>query len=546
MADPPKNKQSTVVSSSFIAAKADVDALYNSVVGIVSSLRSTDPITPGIIPERSDDNIGSVFGESTLNSLYRAIGLPAVRNDDQLGSKYTVAEKSQDGSLNYFTLAAAGIDSSKLKSLEDREIKLAQIRPLDIPPSPTPDNVLKGTRVMRDTVLPNSGAAAQPKWRQSLFPMLVCGDVTVYPRERNLAPLFYDKNTFVGDIRQQRPFLEYIILSKLSPLDDGAASGELIASVIKSITPAVTVFNKKELNAINIDKITKELNSSEDQSLMSLRLIQKLYSCLTDCSEDYFRSREQVLQTLDQASYVPIFNGRSPSVAQGYFDITYDKQIELLNSAGIEGERLAVAVKQKSPTLDTEIAKIEVEIAKLSVFFTMTSSSSTSTSDSVSRLVDLTSSNEMIADTFEDIIVQICTVDRRELQQRLNSKKQELDRQRSELERLRQKMDVFTGETLGFSIFDFLAIMIALYESPVSDLVGLLNQDARARLNKIQKLHTLDLDPTNPFADINAFAFGVVPVPDVKDALSRLENKVEEVLNIATAIFNLAGKTDKK
>jgi hypothetical protein len=99
-------------------------------------------------------------------------------------------------------------------------------------------------------------------------------------------------------------------------------------------------------------------------------------------------------------------------------------------------------------------------------------------------------------------------------------------------------MDVFTGETLGFSIFDFLAIMIALYESPVNDIVGLLNQDARARLNKIQKLHTLDLDPTN--------AVGAAPVPDVTTALSKLENKVAEVLNIATAIFNLAGKTDKK
>lgn len=545
MANNPVNKQSTIDSSTFINAKADISALYTNIVNIVLSMRSDDPLKPGQIPARSDEDLGSVTGESALNALYRAIGLPAVRRDSAL-TEFNLAQKSQDGTINYFTASELGLDEDELTQLEDREKTLAQNRPLDVPPPASPSNILRGTKLMVNRVLPNVGApkddssSAQPSSRQKLFPMVVCGDVTVYPRERATAPLFYDNDSFVADIRQQRPLIEYIILSKLAPLYDEQAASQLVDSIVKTASSAAGAQTSGAATTASVDRLRNELQRSEGQSLLSLRLIQKLYSFISECAGTYSEAREAILRALERVSYVPVLNGRSPDVRQGSYDITYDDQIRLLKEAGEEGVK--IAEKIKAPTLDKEIAELETEIAKLSVFFTLGNSASASASDTVTRIADLIDSENARSDTFEDIILQICTVDREELRTKLATKLQERDRQRAELERLRQLMDVYTGETLGFSIFDFLAIMIALYISPVNDLVGLLNKDARARLRRIPGLNTLTPNTGNPFDDINSLQFlGDIPAPI---ALDRLKGRVTEVLDFATAVFE--AKKDKK
>jgi hypothetical protein len=537
MTSKPTNKQSTI-DSSFINAKADIAALYDSIVNIVLSLRSDDPLKSGVIPERSDEDLGSVAGESTLNALYRAIGLPAVRNDEALAS-YTLAQKSQDGSLNYIPLIELGFGQEELTKVESRERILAQKRPLDVPPPATSENVLRGTRLMIDRILPNAGVKVlggngetsdKSSSRQSLFPMVVCGDVTVYPRERATAPLFYDKTSFVADIRQQRPLIEYIILSKLSSIPDDSSTEQLIKAIVEVVASSAAAQSKGAARVADVEQLKRDLQSSEDQSLLSLRLIQKLYSFLSECAVKYFDARESVARALERVSYVPVLNGNTPGTRQGSYDISYDEQVRLLGLAGSDGYKLAE--KLKPPTLDKEIADIETEIARLSIFFTIGISSSASVSDTVQRVIDLVDAEKAISDTFEDIIVQICTVDRQELQKNLATKQQERDRQRSELENLRQLMDLCTGETLGFSIFDFLAIMIALYISPVNDLIGLLNRDAKARLRRISGLSTFVPDG----------AAG--QETSASDALKKLEGRVTEVLSVATAIFE--AKKDKK
>ena len=525
MAGDPVNKQSTIDSSTFINAKADIGALYTNIVKIVLSMRSDDPLKPGQIPARSDEDLGSVTGESALNALYRAIGLPAVRRDSAL-TEFNLAQKSQDGTINYFTVLELELDEDRLVKLETREKTLAENRPLDVAPPASSSNILRGTKLMVNRVLPNAGApkeggsSTQPSSRQKLFPMIVCGDVTVYPRERATAPLFYDNESFVADIRQQRPLLEYIILSKLATLYDEKSAEQLIGSIVKKISDVSP--------ATDEDKLRGSLKSEQGQSLLSLRLIQKLYVFISECAGSYSEAREAILRALERVSYVPVLNGRSPDIKQGSHDITYDDQIRLLKEAGAEGE--GIAEKIKAPTLDKEIAELETEIARLSVFFTLGSSASASVSDTVTRIADLVDSENARSDTFEDIILQICTVDREDLRAKLATKLQERDRQRAELEQFRQRMDTFTGETLGFSIFDFLAIIIALYISPVSDLIGLLNKDARARLLRIPGLSPQALDAADD-----------IPAPT---ALKNLEGRVTEVLDFATAVFE--AKKDKK
>jgi len=545
MSSDPVNKQSTIDSSTFVNAKADISALYTNVVKIVLSMRSDDPLKPGQIPARSDEDLGSVTGESALNALYRAIGLPAVRRDSAL-TEFNLAQKSQDDTINYFTLSELGLDEADLVGLETRETTLAQNRPLAVPPPASPSNVLRGTKLMVNRVLPNIGApkeggsSTQPSSRQKLFPMIACGDVTVYPRERATAPLFYDNQSFVADIRLQRPLIEYVILSKLAKLYDEEAASQLIDSIVKTASSAAGAQTSGAATSASVDQLRNELQRSSGQSLLSLRLIQKLYSFISEVASTYSEVRESVLRALERVSYVPVLNGRSPDIKQGSYDITYDDQIRLLKEAGAEGA--GIAEKIKAPTLDKEIAELETEIAKLSVFFTLGSSASASVSDTVTRIADLVDSENARSDTFEDIILQICTVDREDLRAKLAAKLQERDRQRAGLEQFRELMDVYTGETLGFSIFDFLAIIIALYISPVSDLIGLLNKDARARLFRIPGLSTQALDAGNPFADLNALQFlGFTPVAVARE---RLEGRVAEVLDFATAVFE--AKKDKK
>lgn len=539
MANQPINKQSTIDSSSFITAKADIGALYDAIVNIIFSLRSDDPITPGVIPSRSDENLGSTAGESTLNAFYRTLGLPAVRRDSAL-TQYGPSQKSQDGTLNYFTLSELQLDEEELIKLEIREQSLSQTRPLDIPPPASPDNILKGTRLMVERTLPSAGVSGKSdgsSGRAAIFPMLVCGDVAVYPRERATAPFFYDKTSFVEDINQQRPLLEYIILSKLAPLYDEQAAEQLVNSIVSTVSSAATAQASGAGAVANVDQLRNDLQRSNGQSLLSLRLIQKLFGFLTECAGEYFDVREVISRALEQVSYVPVLNGRSPSIRQGNFDITYDQQVELLKKAGVRGENLAQKIK--APALDKEIADLEVQAAQFSVFFTLGSAPSSSASEQISRISDLVEAGKVISDTFEDIILQICTVDLQELQSRLSAKRQERDRLRSELERLRGFMDIYTGETLGFSIFDFIAIMIALYVSPVNDLIGLLNKDARARLRRIPGLNTLAQNASNPFGDLNTLQFqGDIPAFIARE---RLEARVAEVLNIADAVFESKG-----
>jgi hypothetical protein len=528
MANNPVNKQSTIDSSAFLTAKANIDALYTSIVSIVLSMRSDDALKSGHIPARSDEDLGSSDGESALNALYRLIGLPAVRKESAL-TQFNLDQKSQDGTINYFTLSELELEESNLLKLEEREKILAQNRPLGEAPPASPSNILRGTKLMVGRILPNSkvlkesNSSGQTSSRQSLFPMIVCGDVTVYPREKAVAPLFYGSDSFTADISLQRPLLEYIILSKLAALYDEEAASQLIKSIVKTISDVSPSADGYVLR--------KRLESEQGQNLLSLRLIQKLYTFVSECAQSYSATREAIAKALERISYVPVLNGRSPEIRQGNYDITYEDQIRLLKEAGADGEGLVD--KLREPALDKEIAQIEAEIARLAVFFTLSNYTSASVSDTVSKIADLVDSGEYRSDTFEDIILQICTVDREELTARLAEKLQERDRQRAQLEIFRQGMDTYTGETLGFSIFDFLAIMIALYISPVNDLIGLLNKDARARLSGIPGLGASTLGALQ--------SQGFTPVAD---ALKNLEGRVAEVLNFATAVFE--AKKDKK
>jgi len=520
--------------SSFISARVDATAVYDSVLKVIYSMRSSDPLQPGRIVDRADENLSATDGESLLNTLYRLIGLPAVRKETALDSSVTDAQKSQDGSINYMSLASAGISAAQLNQIEDREKELSSRRPLDTPPAPSAQNILRGTLAMIDPIRPaDSVSDAKNSRRPSILPMVVCGDVPVFPIENRTAPLFYAGGNFQNNIKQHRPFIEFIILSRLSPID----SGEMTTALIESLNSMLDDVAKSNETAAGVDpsKLNPVLDQLKadlgNQNLITLRIIQKLYQSLIQCAEDYQKTTLMVQDYLRHVSYVPVLNGRAPSVLQGHFNISYAEQIEKLKAAGAEGVLVAERLSKEPPYIDMALANLELAISESVSLLIPVSGYSASANSILNNYLDSMSGNQQAAnaptDTFEDIIVQIATVDRDALSSEQEELQQRAKGMRSSLERLREKMNVYTGETIGFSIFDFLAIMIALYTVDAIDLAGLLNTEARERLLQYQDIKA-SLDATGQTNRINS--------PDA--AIKKLQDKVKEILSFADAAYD--------
>lgn len=533
------NKTDTAASSAFLNANIDVSKIFDYVARIVNGLRSSDSAIQGYIPRRSDENLSARNGESFFNAFLRALGLPAVRNDDLLATALvelsTVIgneEKSQAGTLNYFTLSELGIkdDYNKIFS---REKELAGVQPLDVMPAATKENVVSGLRFMLDNIPPDGGVLGTDTRRQPLLPIVACGDVTVFPTSNRIAPIFSEDSP-PGEYKPPRAFIEFVIRSRLSTAASFEKSKLVDAIKEKILSIGAPADTTKTPDPLQNDKeaIIKNL---ENEEIFSLRVVQKLLQALDTSAINYAKVIATVRGHMQNVTYVPSFHGLSPFTLQGYFDITYEDEIKALDEfeaqlkdkPGLK-DKLGLTTK---PRIDTAIDELEISKAEAEKFFdlllptTPVNPTETAYNDFL-YLNGVGGASAFGTGTFESVIVEMCTVDRNSISEDLEQRKAERNSIRRELESLRSQLDIFSGYTYGISIFDFLAIILSLYTIPTWALIGLLNSASQQRAAKALGA---EFEKVKPSAGQSS-----------QDALREFHDKVKQILNIAKASFNKA------
>jgi len=102
--------------------------------------------------------------------------------------------------------------------------------------------------------------------------------------------------------------------ANISKIENGKSnpSEQLIKAIVEVVAPSAAAQSKGAARVADVEQLKRDLQSSEDQSLLSLRLIQKLYSFLSECAVRYFDARESVARALERVSYVPVLNGNTP------------------------------------------------------------------------------------------------------------------------------------------------------------------------------------------------------------------------------------------
>ena len=513
------NKTDTASNSAFLSAEVDASKIFESLVQISNGLRSSDPVTKGRIP-RADEKLDSKDGESLFNAFLRAIGMPAVRDDELLGKDINNEQKSQDGTLNYFQYTDIGLNADDVAKVIQREQALAANRPIDYQATPDKANVLSGLQFMLSPPAPDAGVKGEGG-RRSIFPLVACGDVTVYPLSNRTKPMFGNSGDPNGYV-QQRCFLEFILITKFAAKQTEISSELREAIKVKLLSIGVAEgSNAPDPRANEKQAIIGNLGNEE---VFSLRVIQKLFQALEASAIDYAESKKLVRSYMQDVTYVPVFNGRSPFVRQGNFEISYEEIIKFLDEND-PNKKIELGLDKK-PRLDAAIDSLDLEKTQSEQFFDIFIPAANKPEDDIDFLLGAGSGEAFGTGTFEDIVVSICTLDRNRVDEEIKSKKSEMTRIRAELELLRSKLDIYSGYTYGLSIFDFLAIILSLYILPQSTISELVNAEGRNRF--------FETRGSFPSTGLSASA-----------ERKKFEETVTQVLNIARAAFDKAEKGSK-
>jgi len=161
----------------------------------------------------------------------------------------------------------------------------------------------------------------------------------------------------------------------------------------------------------------------------------------------------------------------------------------------------------------------------------------------------------IIPDVFISDFTNIVTFDQENILSQLSSAKSQRERDIREYNLIKERIQYFSGETVGLSIFDILCTFLALFTVDIETLIGLLNKDARARLfnspfysfqNNAEnkgKNKTPIFDQNAVTDRIEAALISSTNSLDVQISLNDLEDKIRENFKLSSAFYNDAIKS---
>lgn len=436
-------------------------------IKILDELRSTNSD-----PKNVSSNSAKPI-ESRINTFYRAIGLPAFYDDE------TIQDKDYNNG-NLFESSSNNTTKSYLNDAIERDVRFSLELDIDVQTSfldNSTENILGSVKGPRDTGVRKKGG---------LFPVVVNGNVKIYPQDRRVAGAFYEKDFSVneGTVKYRRPLIETIILLRLrgQGLVD-ATDRENLRQDFSSIV-GEDFFDGSAENILTAQILSSLLNA-----LIEPDGIVKLVEATT---KKLSRIRKQKRET---------FKDSKEAIVPAEQQITRES----------DGQGQLERLKKDRELLK---AKNEVRITLLEYDDTISSDATKNMKEALFSQMVL---NALLSDS-SDINKSI-----KECENNENN----IDR---EQKNLNKTMDLLLGSYSGISGVDILIVILALFTINIEDLLGLLNENAIDRLTSLKKKGNTNFSLTKN---------------TVVNSIQALEDKIKELFDIFVERVNIVKLQDK-
>lgn len=362
--------------------------------------------------------------ESRINAFYRSLGLPAIR------AKNTVLDPFNSGNLFELSEFAAGAAE------QDILLNKLRIRELDFI-KPLTDEEIEAFTTDKDYRLEENLIAeneTNKRLRGVMLPMVVNGNVPIYPQSKRVAGAFNtDEDLIIDSNKYKRPLIETIISIRLKL--QGVQNTEAQSNVNSDLAAE---------GVLDFNNIGESIASLLQVSTSNISDI--IYEAINEISE----AKKKLGNSVEIVPTVGNVAEQRPTIREST-DQTKAGKLEITR-----------ALQQE---------KDNIKKAALSVFeyddtFAPDASSKRNLKDSVlgSILLDIVVPREENAE--------------REVEELEKQENKEIDR----LIRAYRTLDLVFGQFSGIAGTDILIVITAMFKVELRYLIGLLNDQAQERL----------------------------------------------------------------
>lgn len=511
----------------------DAIGFYDIIYGTIKTYRSDYGLYESQIFRNAAELASSEKGsESIVNTFYRVIGFPAIRDDYVVDSIIkelskikpiddlaAIAIKNQDGTLNY----VSGI-SSDISKIFQREAQLG-IRP----------TLASSLAMIKEPCVVNNGKDSTRPTRPSIFPMKVLADIPVYPISKRMAPIFND-GPYITErsTRLSRCFIENAFYMRVFSTNFTDISVAIRTSIAKTFAPDKTTAELEEMVKSG-SKDFPILNDLVNLNLLQLQITDKMIKAIKQSAID-FRDTLKVRDGLDQEiTYVPQIKD-SPQEKTGTSDMSPEEV--LAGDPRFDTESFFV------PVLDAQIDELQKAIAIINVIVQIAPTNGARAANQIPGAAAAIALDLNISpDVFVSEFIALASFEKTSLENSLQELKDQRARKLQNYEVIRKKIQIYSGEFVGLSIFDILSIFLALFTVDLNILLGLMNPEARARIAKSDFYQG-----QNQAGSTNTNINTSVPlisgtIPSTEEALQKFEGKVKEYLDLGMTFFVESAKS---
>jgi uncharacterized protein (DUF433 family) len=491
----------------------DSVAFSREIFNSIKSSRSNVGSFPSLIVDSPLDTGKGGSAENMLNTFYRLIGLPAIRDEGRITNDPKFQKScdnqrrdnalSQGGTLNYFSVlnTPEGF-AANVAAIGRRDSILNEQKTAD-----------KFNTMLTDPLPIDESTKFIPRQRRrpSLFPLLVDASIPVYSMSRRVAPLFNDGDYVLlgGQSRLRRPFLQHVIYMRMKVF-----SGQ-----------TTVVEDEIRTNILNeVGEGIIEESALKDYLLLELKIIQKLIQALKRSSKGYIKARNEAKKLGTEVLFIPA-------------PVDDPKQ----RGGSSSGNATGIDVLSD---LDIQLQRINVGLNLVDLFLQTLPIEELNRSDKIRRIEDEITIRNTSPDAFMSEFISLISYERKPLEQEKSRVVAERKRVIQKAEKVREALQYYTGEFTGLSIFDVISVFYGLFTVDKESLIALLNQSAQERLLDDPFFVSGD-QATDSISNQASIQDIVETLPSISEALTNLEAKVNEGFSIARAFQERTTRTNK-
>lgn len=525
--DTPKNSASQKQIAPFSQADFDAGKIYGSIIRQVLNMRSYKKFAAGDDPSKPPENMFAAGGESVTNAFFRMVGLPAIRNPISKSDQQVAADReSQYGTINLFGVDAFGDGKEVLKKITVREQSARPDTTQTIPI--TNNNIFRGRQFMMVPLPIYEEKETNGDRKPSIFPMVVAGDVSVWPLNRRLAPIGSQGDTIItpGGDPLQRTLIENVIL--LRRRGKNMATDEITKQLVKDLVRSIN----DRISTIDGAEGSPELEVAKTTGVPAviLSLVNGLLKAMEYCARDYAKVTDRVTKLMGQVLYVPALRyGADPTSLMGTFDVTYQQVVDATK------EKQRPIKLEEKPSYDKNLDDINAKIQLSKAVYTMAPDGTDapgSTSTPANKVPTQPRSDVFIAD-----LMEVAASNGNALRQELDKQNLLVSQGKQELEKNRSLIQIYSGEITGISLFEMFAVFLGIYMLEEKYLFGLLNEQAKDRLKNNGITPPSPAPPPPPKAGDTAPPPPPPPPPTMAESQAALEKTVRIYLSWAQSMY---------